>query len=66
MESKNNFLFNLGEKTGFALNIFLFVSVLYIILSILRKLPAGFYYWHFLIFAIILFVTRLIYQKIKK
>ena len=57
---------NLGEKLGYIFSYFLFTTVLYMVLTLLKKIPETWTYFNIMIITIIIALTGIIFKKLLK
>ena len=57
---------NFGEKLGYIFSYFLFTTVLYVILTLLKKIPEAWTYFNIMVITIIIALTGIIFKKLLK
>jgi len=62
--NKNNKITAIGEKLGYIFSYFLFTTILYIILNLLKKIPESWSYLNIMIITFIIALAGIIIRKI--
>ena len=63
---KNDRKYKLGVDSGFFIGFLLFASAFYMLMSLLKKLPASIRYYHVVLFVIIVYFVGFIFLKLRK
>ena len=57
---------NLGEKLGYIFSYFLFTTVLYVVLTLLKKIPENWTYFNIMIITITIALIGILFKKLLK
>jgi len=59
LDIKHHATYRIGKVAGFGASLFVFVSIFYVLLGLLGKMPAQIQYWHLISFAFVLYALGL-------
>ena len=57
---------NFGEKLGYIFSYFLFTTVLYVVLTLLKKIPENWTYFSIMIITVIIALIGIVFKKLLK
>jgi hypothetical protein len=59
LDIKHHAAYKTGKVTGFGASLFVFVSIFYVLVSFLGKMPSQIQYWHLISLAFVLYALGL-------